>query len=372
MTEVTSRVRRTWTIAAVVVVAGLWWTAQALASTYAPPDTPGPPLSVPARLLKRALVCTASVAHANRSPILLVPGTTVNPTEFAWNWDRALTARGWPYCTIDLPGNGMGDIQIAGEYVVYAIRHMHLLSGRKIDIVGHSQGGMVPRWALRFWPDTRSMVRDLVGMSPSNHGTLDADVICMPGCAPSIWQQRSTAHFIAALNSYQETFPGISYTSIYTNTDEVVVPNFGPAASSALHGGGGQITNLAIQAVCPLDLTEHIGIGTYDATAFAIAMDALTHPGPADPARVNRAVCLDPLMPGVNPLTFLTDFAQTNAVIATTLATYPHVPAEPPLACYVTASCPARSAVLRPGRAPARAGAGATRQRSTRRAQQRG
>jgi hypothetical protein len=268
-----------------------------------------------------------------------VPGTTINPTEFAWNWERALTARGWPYCTIDLPGNAMGDIQVAGEYVVYAIRTMHRLSGRKVDIVGHSQGGMVPRWALRFWPDTRPMVDDLVGMSPSNHGTLDANVICIVGCAPAIWQQRNNAHFIAALNSYQETFPGISYTNIYTNTDEVVVPNFGPAASSALHGGGGQITNVAIQQVCPLDVTEHIGIGTYDDTAYAIALDALTYPGPADPARVSRAVCLDPLMPGVNPVTFVTDFAQTNAVVATTLATYPHVAAEPPLACYVAASC---------------------------------
>jgi hypothetical protein len=27
------------------------------------------------------------------------------------------------------------------------------------------------------------------------------------------------------------------------------------------------------------------------------------------------------------------------AVVSTTLATYPHVPAEPPLRCYVTASC---------------------------------
>jgi pimeloyl-ACP methyl ester carboxylesterase len=368
----TRRAQGTAPMAAIIVVAGLLCAANARAVTYAPPDTPGPPLSVPAPLLKRALVCTASVAHAHRRPILLVPGTTLNPSEFAWNWDRALTAQGWPYCTIDLPGNGMGDIQIAGEYVVYAIRHMHRLSGRKIDIVGHSQGGMVPRWALRFWPDTRPMVGDLVGMSPSNHGTLDADVVCLPGCAPSIWQQRNNANFIAALNSYQETFPGISYTSIYTNTDEVVVPNFGPAASSALHGGGGQITNVATQTVCPLDLTEHIGIGTYDATAFAIAMDALTHPGPADPARVSRAVCLDPLMPGVNPLTFITDFAQLNAVVATTLVTYPHVPAEPPLECYVTASCSAQGATVRPSRAPARGGAGARRRRSTTQARPRG
>ena len=312
---------------------------EAQATTYAPVDAPGPPLSVPARLLQQALTCTASVADAGRAPILLVPGTTLNPTEFSWNWERALAAQNWPYCTIDLPGNGMADIQTAGEYVVYAIRTMYHLAGRRIDIVGHSQGGMVPRWALRFWPDTRAMVDDLVGLSPSNHGTIDASAVCLPGCAPSIWQQRPDAAFIAALNSYQETFPGISYTDIYTHTDEVVVPNLTSSGSSSLHGGGGAITNVAIQQVCPVDVSEHLGVGTYDNTAYAIAMDALTHPGPADPARVSSSVCLDPLMPGVDPLTFATDFAQMGAVVATTLATYPHVSAEPPLACYVTASC---------------------------------
>jgi hypothetical protein len=274
--------------------------------------------------------------------VLLVPGTTLNPkTDFSYGWEPALTKLGWSYCTVGLPGNAMGDIQTAGEYVVYAIRTMHARYGRRIDIVGHSQGGMVPRWALRFWPDTRAMVDDLVGLSPSNHGTVDANGVCVAPCAPSIWQQRKGARFLAALNSYQETFPGISYTDVYTLTDEVVVPNFGPAASSSLHGGGGAITNVPIQQVCPTDATEHIGIGIYDNTAYQLALDALSHPGPANPARVSRAACLDPLMPGVDPATFPTNYASTLASIATTLATYPRVGAEPPLACYTTATCPA-------------------------------
>jgi hypothetical protein len=39
-------------------------------------------------------------------------------------------------------------------------------------------------------------------------------------------------------------------------------------------------------------------------------------------------------MPGVNPLTLPINEARYNAEVATTLATYPHVPAEPPLAAY--------------------------------------
>ncbi len=330
-------------VAMLACLAALLYPAAARAS-YAPVDQPGPPLSVPTATLQAALSCDGSLGGSAREPILLVPGTTLNPqSDFSWNWERALKAMDWPYCTIDLPGNAMGDIQTAGEYVVYAIRTMHSAYGGKIDVVGHSQGGMVPRWALRFWPDTRAMVDDLVGLSPSNHGTLDADAICLLTCAPAIWQQRSDAAFIAALNSDQETFPGVSYTDVYTDTDEVVVPNFGPAASSSLHGGGGAITNVAIQQVCPADVTEHIGIGTYDNTAFQIALDALTHPGAAEPARVSRSVCTQLLMPGVDPSAFAANYASTLESISTTLATYPHTPSEPPLRCYVTASCQAES-----------------------------
>jgi hypothetical protein len=296
--------------------------------------------------LAAALQCSGSLRGASHPPVLLVPGTSLNPsTDYGYGWEPALTQLGWPYCAVTLPGNAMGDIQVAGEYVVYAIRTMYAAYGARIDIVGHSQGGMVPRWALRFWPDTRAMVDDLVGLSPSNHGTLDAIPACAQSCAPAFWQQRSDAAFIAALNSDQETFPGISYTDIYTNTDEIVVPNLGPAASSSLSGGGGAIANVAIQQVCPADLTEHLGIGIYDNTAYQLALDALTHPGPADPSRVAVTACLSPLMPGVDPSTFAADYAQTVASVAATVASAPRTTAEPPLACYVTASCPTGRAV---------------------------
>jgi hypothetical protein len=313
----------------------------AAAAAYAPPSRPGPPLSVPAAKLAAALSCAGTLRRASHAPVLLVPGTSLDPaTDYGYGWEPALSKLGWPSCTVTLPGKAMGDIQVAGEYVVYAIRTMHAAYGGRIDIVGHSQGGMVPRWALRFWPDTRAMVGDLVGLSPSNHGTLDAIPACAQSCAPAFWQQRSNAAFIAALNSAQETFAGISYTNVYTNTDEVVTPNFGPAASSSLSGGGGAIANIAIQSVCPADLTEHLGIGIYDNTAYALALDALTHAGPADAARVPATTCLNPLMPGIDPSTFAADYANTLASVASTVATARRTTSEPPLACYVTATCP--------------------------------
>jgi pimeloyl-ACP methyl ester carboxylesterase len=330
----------------------------ARAVTYAPVDQPGPALDVPRAELAQALRCTGDLAGATVEPVLLIPGTTVTPQEFAWNYEPALDALRRPYCAVTLPGHAMADIQVSAEYVVYAIRAMHSRTGRPIALLGHSQGGMIGRWALRFWPDLRRDVDDVIGMAPSNHGTIDANGMCsMPGgCAAAIWQQRSDAAFIAALNSRQETFPGISYTVIYTHTDEVVYPNTSDSGSSSLHGGGGQIANVAIQSICPADVNEHLGIGTYDPVAYALALDALTHPGPADPARIARGVCAQQLMPGVNRVTFATDYGDTLAMVADTLATYPHASAEPSLRCYVTASCVTghRSSHRRPSHRSAR------------------
>jgi hypothetical protein len=305
---------------------------------FAPVDRQGPPLSVPQAALDASLTCTGNLAGATRAPVLLVPATGVNPhANYSWNWEPALSALGIPWCTVELPGNSMGDIQVAGEYIVHAIREMHAEAGRKIAIIGHSQGGMVPRWAFRFWPDTRAMVDDEIGLAGSNHGTIAAIPICRPGCSPAFQQQRSDSEFTKALNSGQETFPGISYTEVYTHTDWVVVPNLDSSGSSSLHGGGGEITNVAVQDICPLDVNEHLLVGTIDPVAYALAIDALNHPGPADPSRIAPGVCLPGLMPGINPLTFATDLASAAAVLGTTIAAYPHVSSEPALACYVFA-----------------------------------
>lgn len=322
-------------LARLVLLCSLACGALALTAPSDAADT-GPALSVSQATLDASLSCHGDLAA--REPVLLVPGTLLNPTtDFSWNYERAFTAQGRPWCVVTLPGNGMGDIQIAAEYVVNAIRTMHDRAGGRIQILGHSQGGMVPRWALKYWPDTRAMVDDLVGLAPSNHGTIDAYAICavpVLGCSPAIWQQETTSRFLQALNTGPETWAGISYTDVYTQLDEVVVPNLTEAGSSSLHTGDGTIRNVAVQQVCPLHLADHITIGTSDPVAYALAIDALDHAGPADPARVSRSVCTQLVQPGVDPLTFAVSLAQLTTTVATTLAVAPRTPAEPRLAAY--------------------------------------
>jgi triacylglycerol esterase/lipase EstA (alpha/beta hydrolase family) len=294
----------------------------------------GPPLDVPASTLAAALTCHGTLAHGS-TPVLLVPGTTLTAADnFDWNYEKVFSTAGRPWCAITLPHNAMSDIQVAGEYVVAALRTMHTRAQRKVSVVGFSQGGMLPRWALKWWPDTRAMVDDVIGIDPSNHGTLDADAICLPGCAPAFFQQESYSKFLTALNKGAETYAGISYTQMYTALDEVVVPNLGPAASSALHTGAGRISNTLVQSICPVHVADHLTMGTFDPVAYALVLDALNHTGPANSARVSRSVCTQATIPGVSLATVATNFPRVVLDAGEQVALYPHVATEPALAAY--------------------------------------
>jgi hypothetical protein len=317
---------------------------------YAPLDRPGPALSIPAAELDAALSCHGDPT-AGPEPVLLNPATGVTPEQnYSWNYARAFTAQHRYWCWVEMPEHTLQDIQRSGEFLVHAIRTMYAEAGRRIAVMGHSQGGMSMRWALRFWPDTRAMVDDVIGMAGSNHGTTAAAVACggafRPTCPPADWQQSSKAQFIQALNSGAETFAGVSYTEIYSHTDEVVTPNTTAAnSSSSLHTGDGQITNVATQQICPLDVYEHLTVGTIDPVAYALAMDALDHPGPAQPSRISRAVCLQPFQPYAdvtNVRTALEVLAAAPGLLTVSLPVNlvgaPMVAAEPPLRCYVYAA----------------------------------
>ncbi|TCO59367.1 esterase/lipase family protein [Actinocrispum wychmicini] len=311
---------------------------------FAPVDRPGPALSVPTGDLAASLVCSSNLDNASRSPVLLLDGTWSNTNaNFRWNYVRALTMRGIPWCTSNIQTspqalNNSEDIQTRGEYVTFAIRDMHARAHRKVSILGWSQGGMVARWSLRFWPDTRPLVEDIIGLAPSNHGTLDADVACQLPCAAAAWQQRTHSNFYRALNSFQETFIGIDYTSIITDQDEVVLP----PTSGFLPTGNGSIANYRVQDLCgPLYVADHVKLGSFDSAGEAFVMDAVNNPGPANITRLQPnalSTCTRPFMSGVNPLTFTTDLTGLTASVADAFATSNLITAEPPLRCYTLAT----------------------------------
>jgi hypothetical protein len=313
--------------ALLVAVVGLVSPARATTAPAPPPLGSTMPAS--------ALHCHGDLAHSTGTPVLLVPGTTLTPSEFTWNYERVFSAAGRAWCAVTLPHHAMTDIAVAGAYVADAIAAEHARAHRRISVIGHSQGGMVPRWALKYWPATRSMVDDVIGLAPSNHGTVDAYPVCLlNGCAPAIWQQQTGSQFLTALNRGRETYRGISYTQVYTATDEVVVPNLGPAPSSRLTTGPGRIANVSVQSICPVHVSEHLSLGTSDPVAYALALDALDHRGPAKASRVSRSVCRQAVFPGIDLLAFPAHFAAIGATAGEQVALAPHVSAEPPLPAY--------------------------------------
>ncbi len=337
-------------LVAVVLLSGLTTclpSANALTATdatYAPVKRKGPALSVPTATMAAAMTCHGDPKKGPR-PVYLNPATSVTGEQnYSWNWEKVFTAQGRYWCTMTMPYNTFGDIQTAAEYIVYAVRTMSARSGRKIAILGHSQGGMSGRWALRFWPGLRKHVAEVIGMAPSNHGTTGIPG-CKPGlttCTPAVWQQQAGSAFMRALNSRAETFRGISYTNIYTSLDEVVTP----PPSSALTTGRGRIANIEVHSVCPTDPYEHVMMGTVSPAVHGIVMDALSHPGPAVASRVDRSLCNRLYMPGIEPAdvaSFVPMFAALPSLLSTpvplvTLSGAPMLPREPALRCYVYAA----------------------------------
>jgi triacylglycerol lipase len=144
-------------------------------------------------------------------------------------------------------------------------------------MVGHSQGGMMPRYYIKFLGG-KELVDDLIGLVPSNHGTTTplagpAGVVC-PACT----EQIAGSAFLTNLNAGDETPGNASYTVVTTRYDEVVTPY-----TSAYLAPGSRTTNVTLQDRCPLDITEHLGI-IYDPPALQWVKNALGRPGPADPA----------------------------------------------------------------------------------------
>src|SRR6476646_7624743 len=178
---------------------------------------PAAALATPARTLERSLTCNGKLTGLKRDPVLLVHGTFADSAiNWSWNYKKVLPKRGITACTVDLPNLSAGDIQVSTEYVVAAVRSIARRSGRKVALLGHSQGGLEIRWALKWWPDIRTLVSDAVLLVTPNHGALYPDNTCTaPGaCAASLFQMRSSSAFLGALNAGGEAIGKVPYTAV--------------------------------------------------------------------------------------------------------------------------------------------------------------
>lgn len=295
----------------------------------------GPGLGVPAPQLARAIVCRAPRGRLRHRPVLLVAGTGLTPSQsWSWNYGRVLPDLGYPTCTVALPQRALGDIQVASEYVVYAVATVSGHYHSAIDVIGHSQGGIEPRWALRWWPRLRPLVDHYVGLASPNHGIYAADACADSGnCWPAVWQMTQNARFIKALNSLDEVPGPTNYTNIYSLTDDLVQPAF-PEPTAAL-APGVNVANVAVQSLCPDRYVNHGGM-LVDGAVWAIVLDALNHRGPAEISRIAPSACAQPFIPGISPAVAVAGNAGVYTNAAQAFSAHPGTRSEPPLAPYAS------------------------------------
>jgi pimeloyl-ACP methyl ester carboxylesterase len=285
----------------------------------------GPPLSPSAESLDNAVHCGPDVE--TRKTVLLVHGTGSTAAEsWSWGYARALTQAGFAVCTVDLPGRSTTSLWDQSDTMVNAVRDVAALSGQKISVVGHSQGGFHPLWAIKYWPDVANDIDDYVGLAPGVRGTELGNILCAPGtCQDIAWQVSVGSKALTALNSGPLP-PSVSYTSVYTMTDEVIFPQ---PEGSRIDGAA----NISVQSICPGRLVDH-ALMLADNVAWALALDALAHDGPADAARINRSVCDQPFLPGADMPGFFTGGVSTGTAFTNVLVNGPRVTLEPPLPDY--------------------------------------
>jgi triacylglycerol esterase/lipase EstA (alpha/beta hydrolase family) len=240
--------------------------------------------------------CRPSAQHPR--PVVLVHGTFGNGTDNWLGFAPYLVARGYCVYSFDygmLPGvplfGGLGPIADSAQQLSDFTNRVLAASGAsKVDIVGHSQGGMMPRYYLQFLGGA-AKVNALVGLAPDNHGTtldgLTKLLPYFPGAAdaihavtPGLADQVAGSDFQQHLNAGGDTVPGVHYTVISTIYDEVVTPYTTQALS------GPNVHNVVLQNLCPVDISEHVTIGLTDRIAFHEAANAL------DPAHATPTTCL--------------------------------------------------------------------------------
>jgi pimeloyl-ACP methyl ester carboxylesterase len=222
--------------------------------------------------------CKPTTAHPY--PVVLVHGTFEDMTV---NWNAiapALKDDGYCVFALDYGHRGTDAIEgSASELSTFVDRVLQATGASKVALVGHSQGGMMPRYYMKFLGGL-DKVDELIGLAPSNHGTTNPGAFYtgQMGCT-SCLQQQAGSDFLKKLNVAPEAPEPVSYTVLADRGDEVVTPYTSEALS------GTTVTNVVLQDRCPNDSYEHVGV-PYDPVALQWVENALARPGPADPAFV--------------------------------------------------------------------------------------
>lgn len=238
-----------------------------------------------------------------KNPIVLVHGTWENAYNnwamispalkragfcvYALNYGIQSTAAGGGVIAM-LPGAyATGDIVKSGTQIAEFVDKVRRSTGAaKVDMVGHSQGGISLRQYIRFDGGADKVAR-VVTLGATNNGTtldgigtlgrtvnnLGIDVLgpVALGVGVAGIQQVYDSPFIRNLNAGGVYAIGdIKYTIVATRYDEVTTPYY----STFFPAGTKNTRNVTLQDGCPQDTSDHVSM-VYSPRTTSIVLRAL-------------------------------------------------------------------------------------------------
>lgn len=244
-----------------------------------------------------------------KTPVILLHGTTENS---AANWAKmapVLSRAGACVYAIDygkVAGNPFGGIAPVKNNAEEVYRKITAISSgfetKKVDVIGHSQGGLLPRVIMKQHPEMRSVFRNVIGLASTNNGSTGSGVLSAIASIPaaknalnatmpafSDWTIGSS--FLKWFNSgnYADTAPAdVKFVNIATKFDEVVTPY-----PQAFMKPGPNVENIALQDRCPAAIVGHLDL-PYDLTAINLVKTSL---GLSKQADASKATCFPHFAP---------------------------------------------------------------------------
>lgn len=223
--------------------------------------------------------CEPSPEHPN--PVVFIHGTTDNSTR----WQKAAVAMSEQgFCTwafnygkpragqVGLPGSyAVADIDDSAKEIATTIDYILQVTGaKKVDLVGHSQGGLhLKKYIAENGGGDK--VGRVVGVAATYHGTtlngladsLRPIIGSVPKLAEALAskagvQQLVGSDIVQRLNALPDTDRRVQYTNLYSSGDTTATPN---ETSKLTSVDGADVANVEVGATCKLPIPpSHAGL----------------------------------------------------------------------------------------------------------------
>ncbi|KAG0276079.1 hypothetical protein BGZ95_008030 [Linnemannia exigua] len=236
--------------------------------------------------------CRPSAAHPR--PVILVHATLF--TKESWGvFGPKIAEQG--YCVYSLTyGRYWKTLLPMIGAIAPAVDNAKEVGASQADFIGHSQGGVLPRYWVQY-QGGKGKMHSMIGISAINHGTswqglapmleklkgmvqfLTFNNDLVTKAAPALQDIMSTSQFVKDLNAHGETLPDVFQANIVTKYDEIVSPY-----KSSFQSGEG-VVNVVLQDLCGSAYVEHALMVT-SKTTLRWVLNQLD-PSTASPANCN-------------------------------------------------------------------------------------